>query len=173
MGQGVWDVVEATLQQATGFEEFYREARPQVLRSITFTVRDPDLALEVTDEAFARACERWHELDATGNRIGWVYRVALNLARNRWRRLSLERRKPPAPPAAAWLDQFADPALARALEDLPLDQRAVVVLRYHLDWSVDDVAAALDIAPGTVKSRLHRALRRLAAQLADPSEEQQ
>ena len=48
-----------------------------------------------------------------------------------------------------------------------------MVLRYHLDWSVDDVAAALDIAPGTVKSRLHRALRRLATQLADPSQEQQ
>lgn len=171
-GQGVWDIVEATLQQATGFEEFYREERPQILRSILFTVRDPDLALEVTDEAFARACERWGELQATGNRPGWVYRVALNLARNRWRRLSLERRKPPASPTT-WLDQLADPALARALEDLPLDQRAVVVLRYHLDWSVDDVALALDIAPGTVKSRLHRALRRLAAQLADPSEEQQ
>ena len=148
------------MQQATGFEDFYREERPQILRSITFTVRDPDLALEVTDEAFARACERWDQLQATGNRPGWVYRVALNLARNRWRRLSLERRKPPSPPAAAWLDQFADPALARALEDLPLDQRAVVV------------AAALDIAPGTVKSRLHRALRWLAEQLTETVEEQ-
>lgn len=171
MGQGVWDVVEATLQQGLGFEDFYRRERQQILRSVTFTVRDPDLALEVTDEAFARACERWHQLDAVGNRAGWVYRVAINLANNRWRRLSLERRKPQAPPDA-WIDQCADPALARALEDLPLDQRAVVVLRYHLDWSVDDVAAALDIAPGTVKSRLHRALRRLAAQLADPTEEQ-
>lgn len=172
MGQGVWDVVEATLQQGLGFEEFYRQERPGILRSVTFTVRDPDLALEVTDEAFARACERWGELDAAGNRPGWVYRVAINLARNRWRRLSLERRKPPASPEPSWMAECADPALARALEQLPLDQRAVVVLRYHLDWSVDDVAAALDIAPGTVKSRLHRALRRLAAQLADPTEAQ-
>ena len=171
MGQGVRDVVEATLQQATGFEDFYREHRPQILRSITFTVRDPDLALEVTDEAFARACERWDQLQATGNRPGWVYRVALNLARNRWRRLSLERRKPPAPTGPAWMDECADPALARALALLPVDQRAVVVLRYHLDWSVEDVAAALDIAPGTVKSRLHRALRRLAEQLSETVEE--
>jgi RNA polymerase sigma-70 factor (ECF subfamily) len=172
VGQGAWDVVEATLQQGLGFEDFYREERPGILRSVTFTVRDPDLALEVTDEAFARACERWGELDAAGNRQGWVYRVAINLARNRWRRLSLERRKPPPAPPDAWIDRCADPALARALEALPIDQRAVVVLRYHLDWSVADVAAALDIAPGTVKSRLHRALRALAAQLADPSEEQ-
>jgi RNA polymerase sigma factor (sigma-70 family) len=100
-----------------------------------------------------------------------VYRVALNLARNRWRRLSLERRKPPSPTGPAWMDECADPALARALALLPVDQRAVVVLRYHLDWSVEHVAAALDVAPGTVKSRLHRALKRLAEQPSETVEE--
>jgi RNA polymerase sigma-70 factor (ECF subfamily) len=158
------------MQRAVRFEDFYRAERDGVLRSLVFTLRDPDLALEVTDEAFARAYERWADLTETGNRPGWVYRVALNLARNRFRRLSLERRKPPpVDTRPAWVDGCADPAIARALERLPVDQRAVVVLRYHLDWSVDDVAAALDIAPGTVKSRLHRALQKLATMLEDPS----
>jgi RNA polymerase sigma-70 factor (ECF subfamily) len=162
--------VEGALAEAVGFEEFYRAEREPLLRSLVFTLRDPDLAVEVTDEAFARAYERWDRLTDTGNRPGWVYRVALNLARNRWRRLSLERRKPPPGDPAGWtVDRCADPAVARALAALPVDQRAVVVLRYHLDWSVDDVAAALEIAPGTVKSRLHRALQKLASMLEDPS----
>lgn len=43
----------------------------------------------------------------------------------------------------------SDPAVDRALRGLPVEQRAVVVLRLHLDWSVDDVAAAPDVSPGT------------------------
>jgi RNA polymerase sigma-70 factor (ECF subfamily) len=60
---------------------------------------------------------------------------------------------------------FADPDLDRAVKSLPLDSRAVVVLRHYLDWSTDDVAAALGIRPGTVKSRLHRAMAELRQQL--------
>jgi RNA polymerase sigma-70 factor (ECF subfamily) len=41
----------------------------------------------------------------------------------------------------------------------------VVVLRYYLDWSTEEVAEALGVAEGTVKSRLHRALRRLESSL--------
>ena len=60
---------------------------------------------------------------------------------------------------------MADPAIAAAIARLPLDQRSVVVLRYYLDWSTEEVAEALGVAPGTVKSRLHRALRRLESSL--------
>ncbi|HET8617959.1 MAG TPA: sigma-70 family RNA polymerase sigma factor [Acidimicrobiales bacterium] len=59
--------------------------------------------------------------------------------------------------------------LAAALARLPVDQRSVVVLRYYLDWSLDQIAAGLGIAPGTVKSRLHRALRRLENSLRETS----
>ena len=52
---------------------------------------------------------------------------------------------------------------------LPLDQRSVVVLRYYLDWSTEEMAEAMGVAPGTVKSRLHRALRRLERALAVPA----
>jgi RNA polymerase sigma-70 factor (ECF subfamily) len=65
-------------------------------------------------------------------------------------------------------DTMADPAVAAAVALLPLDQRAVVVLRFYLDWSTEEVATALGIAEGTVKSRLHRALRRLETSLQEP-----
>jgi len=147
------------------FEQFYRSERAHLVRAVLFTINDRDLAVEVTDEALSRAFGRWTEVGAMTSPGGWTYRVAVNLARNRFRRLRLERRKaaPWTPPDAP--PEVADPALAAALARLPLDQRAVVVLRYHLDWSVDETAAALGIAPGTVKSRLHRALQRLEADL--------
>ena len=60
---------------------------------------------------------------------------------------------------------FRDPDLDRAVKALPVDSRAVVVLRHYMDWSTDEVARALQIRPGTVKSRLHRAMAELRANL--------
>ncbi len=58
-----------------------------------------------------------------------------------------------------------DPALDRALADLGIDHRIVVVLRYWQDRTVDDIAARLGIPAGTVKSRLHHALKDLRSSL--------
>ncbi len=153
------------MPRAVTFDEFYRGAFGEVLQAVRFSVDDRDLADEAVDEAMVRACEHWSEVSAMANPDGWVYRVAMNWARNRQRRLGVERRRGRAERAGEqWASHeptFADPAIARALKTLPLDQRAVVVLRFHLDWSTEQIAVALDIAPGTVKSRLHRALRRL------------
>jgi RNA polymerase sigma-70 factor (ECF subfamily) len=155
-------VEERPVERNLAFDRFYEAERSGLLRTVAFTLDDRDLAAEVTDEALARAFEKWTEVGSMANPVGWTYRVAVNLARNRQRRRLLERRRPvPIDVGPTGIETFADPALARALARLPLDQRAVVVLRFHLDWSVEQVATALDIAPGTVKSRLHRALRRL------------
>jgi RNA polymerase sigma-70 factor (ECF subfamily) len=59
-----------------------------------------------------------------------------------------------------------EPAVAAALAELNVDQRAVVVCRFLLDWSVDETAAALGVRPGTVQSRLHRAVHQLQSRLS-------
>ncbi len=61
----------------------------------------------------------------------------------------------------------ADPdiRILPALRRLSPDHRAVVVAKYYLDWSEQQIADGLDIRPGTVKSRLSRALERLADDL--------
>ena len=151
------------------FDGFFVETRPRLIRALRFTVGHDDLATEVVDEAMARAYDRWTEVSSMANPSGWVYRVALNLARNRARRLALERRRPLRPRLVHDDEAVADPALARALASLPADQRAVLVLRFYLDWSVEEVAGALGVAPGTVKSRVHRGLRRLETMLEEPS----
>jgi RNA polymerase sigma-70 factor (ECF subfamily) len=160
--------VQAIVERQPAFEAFYRLTRPEALRTVVFVLNDLDLAVDAVDEALARAYERWDTLAESPNLTGWVIRVAVNFGRNRQRRRLLERRKPlVSRDADPDLAAVADPALARALARLDFDQRTVVVLRYHLDWSVEQVAAALEIPPGTVKSRLHRGLRRLETLLEE------
>lgn len=141
------------------FEEFYRWERPGVYRALALTLGDADLAAEAVDEALVRAYQRWGRVRHYDNAAGWAYRVGLNwaLSRTRKRKRALPVASVPeagaAPPPTA-----PDDELETALAGLPEQQRAVVVLRYHLDWSTEQAAAALGVAPGTVKSRLHRAL---------------
>ena len=117
------------------------------------------------DEAMARACERWSDVSGYANPTGWAYRVGLNWARSRQRRHRWRDRRPvPDVPVPA---VPGDPDLTVALGRLGVDQRAVVVCRYLLDWSVDDTAAALDIPIGTAKSRLHYGLRALRSSMDD------
>lgn len=156
------------MERHTSFEEFYRAEWANLVRAVGFTLGDRELARESTDEAMARAYERWDQVAEMANPAGWTFRVAVNFARNRLRRRFIERNRPPRVDGRPLdLDDVADPAIARAVARLPLDQRAVVVLRFYLDWATDDVAAALGVAPGTVKSRLHRGLRRLETTLRE------
>jgi RNA polymerase sigma-70 factor (ECF subfamily) len=161
--------VEATVERESVFEDFYRAERTTILRAVVYALEDADLGAEATDEAWARAYERWDDVGAMANPAGWVFRVAVNHGRNRHRRRLLERRKLPPPDRdRPDVEAIADPALARALARLPLDQRTVIVLRFHLDWPIDAIAESLGCAPGTVKSRLHRGLQRLESMLEAP-----
>jgi RNA polymerase sigma-70 factor (ECF subfamily) len=148
---------------ARDFTGFYRQAWPGIARGLALALGDRDLAVEATDEAMARAYARWARVSAYDNPAGWVYRVGLNWAHSRHRRLA--RRLP-----FAHRDELApvpatDPAVRTALMKLPVALRSVVVCRLLLDWSVAETAAAIGVRPGTVQSRLHRALRTLEADL--------
>jgi RNA polymerase sigma-70 factor (ECF subfamily) len=154
------------MERGLTFDGFFVEARPRLINAIRFSVGDDDLAVEVVDEAMTRAFDRWSDVATMANPSGWVYRVASNRARNRFRRLRLERQRPQHV-RLVHDDVVSDPGLARALSQLPADQRSVLVLRFYLDWSVDEVATALGLAPGTVKSRVHRGLRRLESMLEE------
>ena len=148
------------------FATFYDTHRERLYRALALTIRDPDLAREAVDEAMARAAQRWatiHDYDAPA---GWVFRVALNWSRSVFRRRShlWRANRPHAVP-----DSLPDVDVNRAVAGLPEHQRVVVVARFYLDWTIDDIAAALEIPPGTVKSRLSRALSTLAETLGSDS----
>ena len=97
-----------------------------------------------------------------------MYRVAVNWGRSWLRRLRRERdRRPLLTSPAIAEDRVVDVDLEQALELLSRDLRSVVVARFLLDWSVDQTADALGIPPGTVKSRLSRALRQLGREMGE------
>jgi RNA polymerase sigma-70 factor (ECF subfamily) len=150
----------ATAVRRVDFTDFYRDTWPGVARALTLVLGDAHLAVDATDEAMARAYPRWDKLSGYDNPAGWVYRVGLNWARSHHRRM---RRKLPFARGEAVVAPAPDtePAVRDALLALPVKQRGVVVCRLLLDWSVEDTAAALGIRPGTVQSRLHRAVHSL------------
>lgn len=151
--------------EAGSFEAFVLRAHDEVYRALALTLRDHELAADATQEALSRALVRWDEVSTYANPTGWVYRVALNWARSWFRRHARELLAQPPERTASQPAEPSDPVVDRALRGLPVEQRAVVVLRLHLDWSVENVAIALDVSPGTVKSRLARALSRLREHL--------
>jgi RNA polymerase sigma-70 factor (ECF subfamily) len=146
--------------QHASFEAFYRSQRSQILKALALTLGDRDLAADATDEAMARVFQHWRSVQTYDNQPGWAYRVGLNWARSRMRKRRREVLTDVFPQASIEV-RMSDPDLDRAVKALPLDTRAVVILRHYLDWSTDEVAAALGIRPGTVKSRLHRAMNDL------------
>lgn len=150
------------------FSQFYEADRARLVRSLALTIGDPDLAAESVDEAMARAYDRWDKISTSGSPSAWVYRVAQNLATSRFRRLRRDRIYGPriARPEDH-IDVHSDKVLADALENLSKEHRDVLVLRYFLDWSVAEVAEALGVAVGTVKSRTSRALAELGENMGD------
>ena len=122
------------------------------------------MAADAIDEAMTRAFTRWERIESYASPEGWVYRVAMNVARSAMRKTRREDLWN-QPPEAAVTDDEPDPELRAAVGRLPSKLRTVVVARYLLDWSTARTAEALGIPEGTVKTRLRRGLARLASDL--------
>jgi RNA polymerase sigma-70 factor, ECF subfamily len=163
-------VDSAAVPVVLDFRGFFSDHHGRIASALAMTLRDDDLGSEAAAEAMARAYQNWDEVGAYGNPQGWVYRVGLNWARSRRRKLMREVFRSDSADHPARPGPEIEPELDAALASLSVDQRSVVVLRYLLDWSESQTAEALDIAPGTVKSRLSRALDRLAVVLEDSDE---
>jgi RNA polymerase sigma factor (sigma-70 family) len=145
------------------FEAFYARTRPDIARALSLALGDPDLAAEATDEALARAYERWPLVCRLDRPEGWVYRVAMN-----WALSILRRRRRSDHKLYERTDtglSVSDPDLHAALGELDVKHRTVIVCRHLLGWSVADTAAALRVREGTVKSRLSRATAILHSRL--------
>jgi len=168
------DTAEHALDAVTAtrtFDEFYAIARPDIGRALSLTLGDVDLALEATDEAMARAYERWPTVSRLERPEGWVYRVAMNWALSilRRRKRSEHRLYDPTDTAIA----IADPDVHAAVAELDVKHRSVIVCRHLLGWSVADTATALKVREGTVKSRLSRATAILRSRLHHLHDEEQ
>jgi len=154
------------------FEEFYAATVDRLLGHLFLVTGDLHAAEEIVQEAFTRASMRWPRLRSYDVPEAWVRRVAMNLATDRARSLRRQTRAlmrlgpPPAVPSVS----VETLALVEALRTLPVRQRQAVVLHYLADLSVAEIAQALAVPSGTVKSLLARGRRALAAKLGEPEE---
>jgi RNA polymerase sigma-70 factor (ECF subfamily) len=154
------DVVDTSTDDgasASSFEAFYARHRDPIGRALAITLRDGELAADALDEAMARAYQRWDQVSVLDNPAGWVYRVGLNWARSVVRKITRPGRTPRAFEMVSSSPAF-DADIDRALRQLSVDQRAVVVCRFFIGYSEAETAEALGVKAGTVKSRLSRAL---------------
>lgn len=131
---------------------------------------DPDEAEDVAQEAFIRAWQALDRFDAARPLRPWLLRIVSNLASNRRRSIgrylaALRRFSQENPDAFhPGKDPFKgedSAALWQALQKIKLHYRSVIYLKYFLELSEAEMAEVLDVAQGTIKSRLHRGLNQL------------
>jgi RNA polymerase sigma-70 factor (ECF subfamily) len=162
--------------------EALRRGRPEVLddllrsyghdlHAVAYTIlRDRSAAEDVVADTLLIALDKGDQLRDDSALRPWLLRIATNRAlrhRHRGARIvELEVIDGMAAPAGPDAEELT--TLWNAVAALAPRMRAAVVLRYYLDLSVDDVAAALEVSPNTVKTQLKSALARLRAALAEP-----
>lgn len=138
-------------------DELFRREFPRLVRALS-VVDGAEAAADAVQEAFIAADGRWRRVRSLDDPAAWVRRVAVNRLLNgrRNHRRRTEILAAVRPVVEGELDPL-DLDLLAAVRSLPRQQRLVVCLHHLGGCTVAEVAADLDIAPGTVKSHLHDA----------------
>jgi RNA polymerase sigma-70 factor, ECF subfamily len=164
--------------------ELVAEHQRMVFQLALHLLGNRDEALDLSQEVFLKVFRTIHRFRGQSALRTWIYRIAVNQAKNRqrwWRRrhrseqVSLDEHLAARGDVAAGDDSLTpESALVRkelatriwrALDRLPFDQRTVIVLREIDGLSYDEIAFSLGVAVGTVKSRLTRARQALRGDL--------
>ena len=151
------------------FRVFYERMDSRALRTAQRLVGNRAVAEDLAAEALARAFARWKQVRSHPNPDAWLLRVVGNLAIDHMRR---DRSGSHPPREGAASDRPDDDAvlrvdLAQAVHRLSKRQQEVVVMRYLVDLSEEDVASSLGMSTGSVKTHLSRASGRLREHMAD------
>jgi RNA polymerase sigma-70 factor (sigma-E family) len=155
---------------AAGVAGLFRARYPEMVRLADLLgADDPE---DIAQEAFARLIRKHDRLRDPGSALAYVRTSVCNLTRNRHRHLRVVRRRTPA---GRHEDSSEQVAMVReehrevlaALAGLPPRTREALVLRYWLDLSEREMAEAMGVSAGTVKSHVSRGLAALARALGD------
>lgn len=165
--------------------ELYRAHWRPLVRLAYLLVRDQSAAEDVTQDAFVSMHRHWTRLAQPDQALAYLRTCVVNGSRTAHRRRGVRERwagsggptrLDPAPRGEAVHPSAEDlvvadaerRAVTSALLTLPQRQREVLVLRYHLDLSEQEIARTLQISPGAVKSHAHRGLAALRRALTAP-----
>jgi RNA polymerase sigma-70 factor (ECF subfamily) len=158
-------VRDAQRGSAEAFEQLFRSHWPRAYRAALLVVGDAAAAEDIAQESFLAAVRALDRFDRRRPFGPWLHRIVVNRAID-WARARTLRREtfadgPEAAAAAEREPSGRTETLVQGLAALQPEQRAVIVLRYLLEYTPGEIAALLDLPRGTVNSRLRRGLDRL------------
>jgi RNA polymerase sigma-70 factor (sigma-E family) len=151
------------------FREFMRGRWAATVRLAYGLTGDTGHAEDVAQDAFARAYASWGRVRRAGDPQAYVRRIVINEYRRRFRKQRVAEELPGVLPDAGTMPPGPEErsALLDALRSLGPRQRAVIVLRYWMDLSEAETAAALNCSRGTVKSQASRGLAALKLKVVE------
>ena len=161
----------------TDLEALYRNHWPRAYRAAYLVVHDQAAAEDIAQEAFLAAIRTLHRFDLRRPFGPWLHRIVVNRAIDWTRARSLRRElgddaltTVAAAPERAGARQSFSEDIRAALASVSPEHRAVIVLRYLLEYTPGEIAGLLELPRGTVNSRLRRGLDELARGLGDAEE---
>lgn len=158
---------------AVAVTALYRAHALGLTRLALVLVRDTQAAEDIVQDAFGGLHRRWWHLRDTDKALPYLRSAVLNGCRSEFRRRQAARRQPAEVPV--WSAESAAMAIEerrevlRALNRLPARQREALVLRYYLDLSEAETAAAMGVSRGTAKSNAARGIAALRQLLGEES----
>ena len=155
-------------------EGLFQQVGPRLHRAAYLLSPGSEQAEELVQETFAVAVEAWPRFEHRSSAYTWLYSILLRLARRARQRAG---REPVTADMTGFLSRYPNPteqvefseqtsALRECLAELPPEQSEVLVLFYLESMRYHEIAQAVGVPMGTVKSRLHAAKRALAAKLS-------
>lgn len=170
------ECVARSLREPTAFESIFDRHFGAVHRYLHRRAGS-EVADELAAETFALAFERRSSCRASGSVLPWLYGIATNLLRRSWRAERRQLRAYGRSGVDRWIayedetaarvdDSFLDARLARALAAMRPRQRDALLLYALADLSYEEIALALDVPVGTVRTWLHRARQTAQRELA-------
>ena len=154
------------------FDDFFRAEHQRLAALATALCGDREAGRDIAQEALTRTYREWDRVGRLERPGGWTRRVVVNLAHDHGRHLGVRRRRLPELAHCIAGDRTADESpldaeMWAAVAMLPERQRTAVALFYIGDRSISDVAEAMGVQEGTVKTTLHKARRQLRRLLSE------
>ena len=149
---------------ASDFEALFRAHWPRAYRAAYLVVHDAAAAEDIAQEAFLAAVRALDRFDRRRPFGPWLHRIVVNRAID-WARARALRPEADPVDAPAPERPERDEGLLRQLDALSPEHRAVIVLRYLLEYTPGEIAELLELPRGTVNSRLRRGLDRMRERL--------
>ncbi len=155
-------------------DSLFRAHYGRLVRALTLACGDREVAADAVQEAFVKAHLHWRRIQQYDDPVGWIRRVAINRLHDDHRRQTRKgralQRLAGEPPVQAVAQHGFDSDLPMMLAQLPKQQRITMALFYVDELSIAEVAVALNVSEGAVKSYLHQGRARLRSVVASGEE---